>query len=57
VLSIADRGGLLPLTAADGEAVSLVRHELPDLILLDLSFPPIARRRRRPVGRFLFIMN
>ena len=29
------------LTAVDGgEAVSLARHERPDLILLDISFPP-----------------
>ena len=29
------------LTAADGsEAVSIVRHEKPDLVLLDIIFPP-----------------
>jgi CheY-like chemotaxis protein len=29
------------LTATDGsEAVSIVRHQKPDLILLDISFPP-----------------
>lgn len=33
--------GYQVLTAMDGsEAVSLVRKEVPDLILLDLSFPP-----------------
>jgi two-component system KDP operon response regulator KdpE len=33
--------GYQPLTAADGgEAVSLVRREKPDLILLDIGFPP-----------------
>lgn len=33
--------GYQVLTAMDGsEAVSLVRKEIPDLILLDLSFPP-----------------
>jgi len=46
------------LTAADGgEAVSLARHELPDLILLDISFPPdVAHGGGVPWDGFL-IMN
>lgn len=34
-------GGYEVMTAVDGsEAVSKVRHERPDLILLDITFPP-----------------
>jgi len=46
------------LTAADGgEAVNLARHELPDLILLDISFPPdVAHGGGVPWDGFL-IMN
>jgi CheY-like chemotaxis protein len=33
--------GYQPITAMDGsEAVKIARHERPDLILLDISFPP-----------------
>ena len=33
--------GYMPITAADcSEAISIVRQEQPDLILLDISFPP-----------------
>jgi CheY-like chemotaxis protein len=34
-------GGYSAVTATDGsEAVSAVRHERPDLIILDITFPP-----------------
>ena len=45
------------LTAVDGgEAVSLARHERPDLILLDISFPPdVANGGGVPWDGFLII--
>lgn len=33
--------GYMPVTAVDcSDAIGMVRHEKPDLILLDISFPP-----------------
>ena len=43
--------GYQVITALDGsEAVAAARKETPDLILLDISFPPDVERRA--VGRF-----